>query len=461
MPPVPRDELPAREGVATRRLVREGAGSVTYAGLVLAALALVLFVAIRFRTSWDFTRQGANSLSPKTIEALAALEAPVSIHGLLKDSDRRREGYWDLLQLYRRASSRVTVEIFDPNARPGALDALGLASVDRNAIKDGVSVAVSGTRKTVFRGVGEEDVTNAILDAGSAARRVVGFVRGYGERDPNATADAGMSRARDALKDEYYDLVDVRLDAPIPADVTMLVAAGPQQPIPQAELDRLTAWLAAGGRLLWLVDPAFDPGLGRVVERWGLRPTGVKVFDRRNNLRGQAEIPLATEFTAHPIVRGFGAGMPLALPLPAAVEDFEPGNPAVYHEPLARSSAYSEGLSASGTREQGPFALAAASYETHEAPGGASSETRVVLVGDAAFATNAFLAESSNRNFLLNCAGWLSRSREFVAIRQAPLKGQVLALRPADRLIFEGLVVVPPLLVVLIGAIVFVRRRGL
>lgn len=447
----PRDPRPAGTG----------AGSFVFTLLVLAALALLVGVAGFSKTSWDFSARRANSLSQLTDEALAGLAAPVAIHGLFRDSDRRRDGYWDLLQLYRRRSGKVEVEIFDPNARPLGLEALGLSPEDRNALRDGVSVAISGERKVVFRGIGEEDVTNAILEAGSAAPRVVGFIRGHGERDPDSTADAGMSGARAALLSEYYELADVRLDAPIPDRVTVLVAAGLQAAVPKAELDRLAAWLEGGGRLLLLADPGYDPGLSPISARWGLRVAALKVLDRRSNLRGQPEIPLALRYSKHAIVRGFSAALPLALPLPAAVEDFEPGDPSLFHDALVSSSAEAEGLTPAGAREQGPFTLAAAAWKTVAKPSGGTAETRVVLVGDAAFATNGFLAEASNRNFFLNCAGWLSRSRGLVSIRRDPLKGQVLTLNRRDLGVMQALFAAPIVLVLLCGVLVFLRRRGL
>jgi ABC-2 type transport system permease protein len=435
--------------------------SATFTLLVLAGLTLVLALSARFRTSWDLSAQRANSLSPQTDEALAGLDGPVAIRGLFRDSDRRRDGYWDLLQLYRRRSGRIQVEIFDPNARPGRLAALGLSSEDRNVIRDGVSVASSGDRKVVFRGVDEEDVTNAILEARAAGSRLVGFIRGYGERDPSSTADAGMSRARDALAAEHYDVADVRLDAPISDDLTVLVAAGLQATIPLPELDRLGAWLDSGGRLLVLAEPGYDPGLSVITSRWGLRSVPLKVLDRRSNLRGQPDIPLATRYTKHAIVRGFSAAFPLALPLPAAVEEFEPADRAVLHEVLVSTSVEAEGLTPAGTREQGPFALAAAAWKSIAGPTGGQEETRVVLVADAAFATNAFLAESSNRNFFLNCVGWLSRSRGLVSIRANPLKGQVLTLDRRDFAVMQAVFGAPIGLVLLVGLGVFLRRRGL
>jgi len=192
-----------------------------------------------------------------------------------------------------------------------------------------------------------------------------------------------------------------------------------------------------------------------------LRSLAVKVLDRRSNLRGEPAIPLATRYSKHAIVRGFSAALPLALPLPAAVEDFEAGDPALFHDVLVSSSADAEGLTRAGTRQQGPFALAVAAWKTTTKPSAGETETRVVVIGDAAFATNGFLAEASNRNFFLNCVGWLSRSRGLVSIRQDPLKGQVLALNRRDLGVMQALFLAPLGLVVLVGFVVFLLRRGL
>ncbi|HEX4823212.1 MAG TPA: DUF4350 domain-containing protein [Candidatus Polarisedimenticolaceae bacterium] len=454
-----REDLPAAEGIDALGDARAGAGALAYTTLVLAAMLFAVLLAARFRVAWDLTRQGAMSLSPKSMQALAALERPVSIHGLMQDNDRRRGTYWDLLQRYRQASPEVSVEIFDPNARPAAFQALDLSDIDRDTIKNGVSVAISGSRHAVFRGVGEEDVTNAILEAGSSAPRVVGVLRGYGARELDETADGGVSRLRDALLREYDKLVDVRLDAGIPSDIALLVAFGPRAPVPPADVERLAAWLDAGGRFLLLVDPEHPTGLESIGSAWGIEATRIRVVDRSQGLRGQAEIPLVSEYTRHPIVRPFGPEKPLALPLAAAVVTTEGRDPAVFRDALVKTSAYAEGLAPTGERSQGPFALAAAAYKPARAD--ATAEGRLVVVGDIAFATNAFLAEASNRDFLLNCAGWLSRARGQVTIRPSPLAAQMIRLRQGDGAIFLAIAIAPPFLVLAIGVAVHMRRRRL
>jgi ABC-type uncharacterized transport system involved in gliding motility auxiliary subunit len=125
------------------------------------------------------------------------------------------------------------------------------------------------------------------------------------------------------------------------------------------------------------------------------------------------------------------------------------------------SSVEAEGLTPGGVREQGPFTFAAAAWKPIATRPGASSETRIVLVGDAAFATNGFISESSNRNFFLSCVGWLSRSRGLVSIRPAPLKGQILALTPRQITGMQAIFAAPIGCVLLLGVVVFLRRRRL
>lgn len=454
-----RDDLRARSGVDVVRHARSGLGSLLYTLAVLAALVLVLALAMRVRASWDFTRHSVNSLSPKSLAAIEAVDGAIDIHALYSRRDPRRDAYWDLLNLYRSRSPRIHVEFVDPSSHPGIVTKLGLSTEDRAALRDGLTVVSRGGKKITFRGRSEEDITNAILELGSDVPRVVGVVRGVGESDPASSAPDGFASAVAALKGEYYDVVDVRLDAPIPPGVTVLVAAGPRTPVAQADLDRLSAWLDAGGRFLLLVDGTADSGLTAVTARYGLRTKAIRVLDQRHNLRGSPDVVLASDFTRHPIVRGFSASLPLAFPLPVAVEDFEPGDPKVFHQPLVRSSDYSEGLTAAGVRTAGPFSLAAAAYKTLS--GEAGGETRVVLVGDAAFATNGFLPEQANRDFFLNAVGWLSRSRGFVAVREEPLAGQQIVFHRSDLRVFRLVLVGPPALVLLAGLFVFVRRRRL
>lgn len=447
-----------REAGGRRRIRR--AGNFVYAVLVLAALVLVLGLSMRFRRQWDATVTRDAALSPQTLQVLERLTDDVHVYGLFTSKEPRRRGYLFLLMKFQEASPHVKVQFVDPVSRPGIVKELGIGAQQEGQRRDGITVVVRGDRKMVFRGTEEEDVTNGLLEVGSSEKRVVGFLRGYGEHETGLDRDVGMSKAVEALKQEYYEVRDVSLADGVPADVTVLVAAGPMLPIPLAELDRLAAWLEKGGRLLALLEADEKTGLSTVLERWGVKPTGELLLDPRDNMNRQPEFLRVTSYTSHPIARGFGKNLPTAFPIAQAVTHFEPGDPKVYHDDVAKTGEFSYSESASGARRQGPFATVVASWKRLEGRG-IGGETRVVLVGDSDFATNLRLPVAANRNFFLNCVGWLSREQNLVSVRRVALKGQNIELRPGDASLLLVVVLVAPFLVVLVGILVGLRRRSL
>jgi ABC-type uncharacterized transport system involved in gliding motility auxiliary subunit len=455
-----RDEITVGPGYGLTRKTRRGVGSIVYAVVGFAALGFLLGLSLRFEKQFDMSLAQSNTLAPQTLAALQSLTEDARIYALFTSKEPRRENYWYLLELFRKASPRIQVEFVDPVAKPGVMRELGVNPQEEGRKRDGLTVVIRGDRRMVFRGVAEEDVTNAILEVGSQRKRVAGFIRGFGERDPASSADEGFQKAAEALRQEYYDLRDIHLEEEISAELTVLVAAGPSMPIPPPAIDRIRTWLDGGGRMLVLLDPGSRSGLEEVLETWGLRASENTVLDPKDNINGRQEFIRISKYTAHPIARGFGKNFPLAIPIAQAVAHFEPADHEVFHDDVALSGDYSLTRSADGHPSQGPFAVAVASWK-RQARRGVDAETRVVLVGNSAFASNLYLPAFANKNFFLNAIGWLSREQGLVSIRRQPLAGQTLDFRGSDTRIAAGIILTAPLLVLVIGVVVYLRRRGL
>ncbi len=455
-----REDLEAREARDIARMAREGAGSAVFTVLVVAAVVLVLAVSMNVRTQLDLSTSGANTLSPQTLEVLRGLSEPVRLYALFtKDREIERESYWNVLKKYRDASDRIEVEFVDPIEKPGRIRELGIDPQEQDLRRGGLTLVVRGERRLTFRGTDEEAITNAILEVGRTSSRVVGLLRGFGERDPASSSGGGLASAVEALRREYYRIRDVHLDQGIPADVTVLVAAGPTLPIPRDGLETLRRWLDGGGRLLALVDPGTDSGIDDVLMPWGLRvSTSSTVLDPRDNVNGSPQFLRIENYSRHPAVQGFGKRLPIALAVAAPVQNFETGEGKLFHDDLARSGPSSFAVSDSGEREPGPFAVAAASWLEHGAD--AATETRVVAVGDADFVSNAYLAEQANRNFFLNCIAWLGRETALVSIRRQALAGQTVDLERGRGVVVLWALAAAPLVVLVAGVVVWFRRRG-
>jgi hypothetical protein len=454
-----REDLEARSGVDIGRLARRGGSSLTWLVLVVVAIALTIGISLNLRHRWDVSARHENTLSPQTLQILAGLESEVKIYPLFTSTNAMRNNYWFFLQLYREASPKVKVEFIDPVARPGEVQALGLDPEQEDARRDGMTVVIQEEDKRIFDGIDEESVTNAILDVSTTAPRVVGFVRGYGERDPTSEDDAGLSRLAVELLEEYYRVRDVTLSDGVPADVTVLVVAGVRLPIPEADLQVLAEWMENGGRLLVLADPGSDPSINAAIEKWGLRVLFDPVIEPRSNVNNDPTFVKAAGYSDHEIVEGFSANFPSGFPLVSRVEHFEPGDPLVYHESVVSSSIVSSVVH-DGVMVDGPFDLAAASWR-RGASGDVERETRAIVVGDSDFATNQNLYFRANRNFVLNCLGWLSRESGLVSVRRAPAAAQVVDVEYEDRGMLYAAAYGAPALVVLLGTVIFFRRRSL
>ncbi|GEM_PF-3321076 len=462
-----REELEARQAVDIARLAKEGAGSLFFTVLILAVAVFILAASIMFHTSWDVSRTSSNSLSPQTLQVLERLDGPVEIYPLVpKQNEIVRESYWSLLKLYRDRSRFIKVEFIDPIEQPGRLAEIGadvqgenlnegVTFIKRTTVRNGVPVEW----KQTFGGREEEDVTNAILDVGRTRERVVGFLRGYGERDPESKASGAIAGARNDLLREYYRVTDVDLERSIPDRVTVLVLADPRQRIPDEHLEALHLWLEKGGRLLALQDPDRDTGVNNLLQRWGLRVSGRMILDPKENFNRSPSFVKVNRYSKHPVVKDFGKQFPTAFAGVSTVSQFETGEGKLFHDDLAFTSSLSFVLNEDGSRDPGPFAVAAASWRRTE-DGNRENEARLIVVGDADFISNAYLPQSANRNFFLNMIAWLSREEELISVRRDPMQGQTIELTPRDGVITFWAILAAPILVLLVGVVVMFRRRG-
>jgi len=106
---------------------------------------------------------------------------------------------------------------------------------------------------------------------------------------------------------------------------------------------------------------------------------------------------------------------------------------------------------------------------TGEVPSGADNsknggkkEARIVVFGDADFASDAFIGAQGNGNLILNSVNWLSGEKALVTIRAKRRVGEPLLLAGGQAEFVRMFTVwVMPLLVILFGAAVYVRRRQL
>ena len=88
-------------------------------------------------------------------------------------------------------------------------------------------------------------------------------------------------------------------------------------------------------------------------------------------------------------------------------------------------------------------------------------EGRLAVFGDSDFASNAYYNLSGNGNFFLNTVNWLTEEADLISIQPKTSSPRTIQLTPSQgRMIFFTSIIILPLIVLITGISVWVRRRA-
>jgi len=230
-----------------------------------------------------------------------------------------------------------------------------------------------------------------------------------------------------------------------------------------------------------LVDPQTDSGLEPTLRSWGVELGEDMVLDTQQAVSGQIATPLATLYGDHEITRNLGEAT--VFHVVRSVTPSEKLGSGFIEIVFSSDESWAEGDLArffgeghyqpDGDDSRGPVPLAVAGFvtaeaepdtPTEEAEAGEEAEPtigRLVVFGDADFASNQLLTVLKNRDLFLNSVQWLANNADAITIR--PRQARVSRFRPTqvemNRIRFLALFVLPELIAVA-GVFVWWRRRA-
>ncbi len=467
-----------------RRQTRLGTLAAAGIVIVLGILVAINWLGTRQNKRWDLTQSGEFTLSDQTTNVLRSLDAPLKITAFEKGQEMAR--FKDRLPEYGFASKQVSIDYVDPDVKP---------AVARQYQVQSYGTVVFEYKGRTERVVGdtEQDLTNAIIKVVSGAKRTVYFLQGHGERDPNSTERPGFAAIKGALERENYGVERLPLiqAGAVPDGASALVVAGPTSDLLPPEQAAIEAYLAEGGKLLLMLDPpasnsaASQPAFEGLAAQWGAKLGRDVIVDASGlgQLIGSGyDTPVSVSYPPHPITERFDTLT--AFPLARSVT-IEPGPGGVTAQPIVEtgerswaetdidSVAAKEGPKLDEARgdRRGPIVVGAAASRAVKAPEPAKPEaptppdpkppeTRVVVMGDADFASNAAINISGNRDFFMNIVGWLSQQENLIAIRPREAGDSRLTLTSdqAQRIAWLALFILPGAIFAL-GIYTWWRRR--
>ncbi|MBW4634582.1 MAG: Gldg family protein [Iphinoe sp. HA4291-MV1] len=296
-----------------QRSTQAGTNALVATLAVLVILGLINFLGTRYHSRVDFTETKLFTLAPQSRELVRSLQVPVKVWVFdinQEPVDR------DLLENYRRQSSKFNFEYVDPQARPGLTRKFGVKN-------NGEVYLEFGDRRLQVVGpqerLSEVKLTNRLQQITSLSLAKVYFLQGHGEHQLSAGKNA-ISQAVQALNDKGYTTSTLNLaeTSSVPQDAAVVVVAGPVRSLFEAETTALQDYLNRGGNLLLMIDPNTDPKLESLLAQWGVKLDNRLAVDVSRSVGLGPAAPLVTQYGKHPITKDFGNGIsfyPFARPL--------------------------------------------------------------------------------------------------------------------------------------------------
>jgi len=507
------------ERAATRRQLV--AGGILGAGVLLVA-ALVLIVNYfgwKYHQRFDWTKDRLYTLSEKSRATVAALDKDVEVVVFMRPSEELYPPVRELLQRYEAASKRLAVRVVDPEKNLAeaqrlvekyqvqnlnlvvfddgrerrVIESADLADYDYSGMQFGQGPTMTGFK-------GEQRFTGALLELMESRKPKILFTSGHGEADlDDAVGPRGLGQAQELLGRDNFAVESWASlgQTAVPAGTDLVVVAGPTSRFVEPELAAFAAYLAAGGRMLVLLDPTLAPdgglvdtGLNGFLAGYGVRVGDDIVVDPSRTLPFFGpETIFVNHYGDHAITKSLGeAQLSVILPLGRSVAK---GDAAGYEvAELLRTSDEGWGergldnLGAVVRDEQdlaGPVALGvavSAGGSTPEEPApaepadgsgegeGSAAATpdlpamRLVVYGDSDFSTNGQLVNADNATLLAETMSWLVERAQGVGIpAKQPEQVRLTLTQGQLSAVFWLTLALLPGTAILAGVAVFLRRR--
>ena len=294
------------------------------------------------------------------------------------------------------------------------------------------------------------------------------------------------------LKRDNYtvDKIVLAQSPEVPADASVLIIAGPTADYLQPEVDAIRKYLRKGGKALFLLDPPVGstahptPTLETLLKEWGITLNHDVVLDVSGigqMLGTDASVPVAASYPPHPITKDFS--LLTAFPLAQSVKG-EAGTdlgPSANVQDLIKTSERSwsktdlKALTSGGKvtidekagDKKGPLtigltismdapdapapaAATTAAAKPGEKPGEAppKTQTRIAVLGDSDFASNAAVGIQGNSDLFVNITNWLTQQEDLISIHPRAEDDRRITLNADQqrRLAWLSLLLIPGLI---------------
>ncbi|MFO1489228.1 MAG: GldG family protein [Verrucomicrobiota bacterium] len=478
---------------------------IAFSVAVMTVSVLAVAVMLNYLSTQVFRRYYLSSLtrielSPRTTSLLRSMTNHVQITVYCSREESFFGDLANLLREYTSVNPGLGVRYIDYDREPGAAEEFKLrynlgTSTNKNLIvfecEGRIKTVLGDTlvqnqliqdqsdtpgqmqlRKKPINFLGEMLFTGALIGVTNPKPLKAYFLEGHGEHHPDRVEDPmGYSKFAKILQQNSVEVTNLTLlaGATVPDDCSLLVIAGPKDPIPPVELARIEKYLSEGGRLLVLFNVLSverTTGLEKILAKWGVNVTSGIVKDPDYSSPPEGLDVVAFNFRVkHPLVNSLlGSRLQLIMPREVNAIDLSTAQPdnGLKAEEIVFSGPRSILSNGGMTQRPGVKPLMVAVEKS--APKGVAAErgaTRILVSGDSLFLGNERIESAANRDFVHLAANWLlDRPVLLEGVGPKPVSEYKLVVTSVElQTIQLVLLAAIPGGVLLLGGLVWLRRR--
>lgn len=446
----------------TGRQARYGSNALVLTLAFMGILVVVNSFVAENSKRWDLTENKQNTLAEETLATLDSLPDAVTATAFFSPQTPSANAE-RLLENYKFYSDgKFEYEFVDPLSNPGAAQ-------EANITKDGTVVFRMGEQQELATSQSEREYTGALVRLMNDEQQVVYFLTGHGEFSPDDSGEQSYGHVRTTLESKNYTVQTLNLlsSNQIPEDASVVVVAGPIQPLSESEIALLDEFVSGGGALMVLAEPlpltemeAVDETLASyLADSWGVEIGKDIIVDQTSQ---QPFVVYAAQYGDHLITTKM-QNVGTAFPTARSIEiDTSSGTAVPLIFTAAQTWAETD-LAAVisggeiGPDEQDPAGPLVIAAVAESAEGGG----RLVVFGDSEFAANAYFTSLGNGDMFVNAVDWAVGQEELISL--TPREQTQRFLIPPQpymmNLILLLVVFVIPGVVLTSGIVVWVRKR--
>jgi hypothetical protein len=478
----------------TGRRGRFGVSATVITSIFIGIILLVNAISIGNYHRFDVTGLAQFTLTSQTKEFLGKLETPVQVLAFYIPGESIGEYAVNLLEEYQNYTDQLSLESIDPAEHPDMAREYGTTLIPAEYRYPAFVFEGEDGRRMVlmpeYCALIEEQIvpvetehafTSAILEVTGTIQRKVYFLTGHGESD----IYSDYSYAREELLDNLFkvEILNLQTMPSIPEDCAALIIAAPQQSLASSEVDIIQRYLESGKQAMILTNPNPPPEINQLLSSWGVSIEDGTIIDSSSYVSPNKDTPLVTrERNYLGFEKTYFPGATAIIPHPAYTPKLiqtEEGRIQIIwtsedsqikmsillattedswlekdFEPL-KEAEFNKGIDL-----EGPLFLGFLIFTPPTGEADGDQGTALIVIGDSDFASNEHFYSGNNGNLFLNAVRALTSGTEIVTIEHKVLPFRRLIVSPeAERFISYSSIGLLPLLALVIGGVVWWRRR--